>query len=469
MDAPLQQLQMTLPRSLSAPLPSACSTAVHDAGRILRVAFRTLGCRLNQYDTESLRLRLGELTPMRVVPWDEPADLYILNSCTVTAKAEHECRRLARQAKQRHPGCRVVVAGCYAQTQPDALARLAEIDAVVGNATKDDVAAWLPAALGEAGPRVQAAPFAAQTKFYAPLVDAFPGRSRAFVKVQDGCNLRCTYCAIWQARGPGRSRSTADVVAQLERLARAGYREAVLTGVHLGGWGRDTGEGRLPDLLRSCLAELPDMRLRLSSIHPNEVGPALLELCATEPRLRPHLHLSLQSGSDSVLRRMKRPYRGAGARRAVAAAASLGDHWGIGADFIVGFPGETDAEFADTLRLVEDQPFSYVHVFRYSARPGTVAAGLAGAVPGPVVSERAAALRELSGAKRARFRSLLLGRACEAIVENGSEVPGCHQATTDSYETVMIPMVDGDGLHPGAPVNVRIEHEHDGRLYARAV
>ncbi|MBM4131110.1 radical SAM protein, partial [bacterium] len=294
MAAPVQDLR---------PLAPAVARPAGDppAGSgVLRVAFHTLGCRLNQYDTEGLRLRLAELVSVLVVPWQEAADLYVLNSCTVTAKAEHECRRLARQAKQRHPAARVVVTGCYAQVQPTALAALPEIDAVVGNAHKDDVAAWLPAALGRGGARVLSGPFDPTGKFTAPLVDGFPGRSRAFVKVQDGCDLRCTYCAIWQARGPGRSRAVADVVAQLARLEQAGYREAVLTGIHLGGWGRDTGEGRLPDLLRACLCALPELRLRLSSLHPNEVDAPLLDLLAGEPRLRPHVHLSLQSGADQV-------------------------------------------------------------------------------------------------------------------------------------------------------------------------
>ena len=459
MDAPLHELRPLKPDAPEPPAPPG----------VLRVAFHTLGCRLNQYDTEGLRLRLAELLPVRVVAWHEAADLYVLNSCTVTAKAEHECRRLARQARQRHPGARVVVAGCYAQVNPGALAAMPEVDAVVGNAAKDDVAAWLPAALGQGGARVMAGPFEPQGKFNAPLVDAFPGRSRAFVKVQDGCDLRCTYCAIWQARGPGRSRTVADVVAQLDVLARAGYREAVLTGIHLGGWGRDTGEGRLPDLLRACLRALPDLRLRLSSIHPNEVDAPLLELLAAEPRLRPHVHLSLQSGSDAVLRRMKRPYRGDGARRAVAKVAALGEHWGIGADFIVGFPGETDDDFRDTVRLVEDLPVSYVHTFRYSPRPGTAATGLAGAVPPAVAAARAARLRELAGQARARFRGRLPGRECEAVVENGTDLPGFHQATTDNYETVMIPARGDDGLRPGGLARVRIEHEADGRLFAVAL
>lgn len=473
MDAPLQDLRVMPPRPVPASAPeTTCAPgapSAHASTTPLRVAFHTLGCRLNQYDTESLRQRLSELVPVRVVAWHEPADLYVLNSCTVTAKAEHECRRLARQARQRHPGARVVVAGCYAQVQPEALAAMPEIDAVVGNADKDDVAAWLPAALGQGGARVQSGPFDPERKFNAPLVAAFPGRSRAFVKVQDGCDLRCTYCAIWQARGPGRSRPAADVIAQLGLLEAAGFREAVLTGIHLGGWGRDTGEGRLPDLLRACLRALPDLRLRLSSLHPNEVGPPLLDLLAREPRLRPHVHLSLQSGADSVLRRMQRPYRGRDARRAVAAVAALGDHWGIGADFIVGFPGETATDFADTLHLVEDLPVGFVHVFRYSARPGTSAAALAGAVPAAVAAERAARLREAGGAARSRFRRALPGRDCEAIVENGTDLPGFHQATADNYETVMIPAREGDGLRPGGLARVRIEHEADGRLFAVAL
>ena len=310
MDAPLQDLRDWPSRS---PAPDTAAVPAPDAA--LRVAFHTLGCRLNQYDTESLRLRLSERRAVRVVRWDEAADLYILNSCTVTAKAEQECRRLARQAKHRHPGCRVVVAGCYAQTRPEALARVPEIDAVVGNSLKDDVAAWLPAALAGSGPRVMVEPFASEATFSAPLVDVFPGRSRALVKVQDGCDLRCTYCAIWQARGPGRSRTIADVIAQLVRLRAAGYREAVLTGVQLGGWGRDlAGKDRLPDLLRHCLDALPDLRLRLSCLHPNEISDELLGLLAGEARLRPHLHLSRSCPHPRRwLRRSSRP-RPRGAR-----------------------------------------------------------------------------------------------------------------------------------------------------------
>ena len=338
----------------------------------LRVAFHTLGCRLNQYDTEGLKVAMREDRPIEVVAWDDEADLYLLNSCTVTGKADQECRRLARQVKRRVPEARVVVAGCYAQTQPADLEAVAEIDGVVGNTAKDQVDRWLPAVLaprieGDA-PVILVEDFDRRLAFDSPIIEEFTGRSRAFVKVQDGCDLRCAYCLIWQARGPGRSRPIADVLDQVARLHEdGGYNELVLAGVHMGSWGRDLGGANqgLLDLLEAVCDRFPALRVRLSSIHPNEVSDELLALVARRDTLRPHLHISLQSGSDSVLERMRRPYRSDQSRRAMAAAAAVDPCFGLGADVIVGFPGETDAEFADTLCMVEEQPFTYLHVFRY--------------------------------------------------------------------------------------------------------
>ncbi|MFO7610023.1 MAG: tRNA (N(6)-L-threonylcarbamoyladenosine(37)-C(2))-methylthiotransferase MtaB [Candidatus Krumholzibacteriia bacterium] len=450
-----------------APLtvPAAAGT-----GPRLRVAFRTLGCRLNQYDTEGLRATMARLRPIEVVGWDEAADLYVLNSCTVTSRADQECRRLARQAKRRHAAGKVVVAGCYAQTQPDELAAMPEIDGVVGNADKDDVAGWLPRVLGEDGLTRAVRDFAPDAVFDSPLIDAVSGRSRAFVKIQDGCNLRCTYCLIWQARGPGRSRSLAEVLRQLAALGEAGYREAILAGIHLGGYGRDL-RPRVPltALLETALAALPDLRLRLSSIHPNEVTPALLDLFAGQERLRPHLHVSLQSGSSTVLQRMKRPYRQERARQAVAAAAAAVPELGLGADLIVGFPGETDAEFADTLGLVRDLPFSYLHVFRFSPRPGTAAAAMDDQVHPETISRRSEALRAVAEAKQAAFAARLEGTVREAVIEAEGALPGWRQATTDNYVGVMVPAAAVAGLTPGALVDVTLGGRRDGRVWATAV
>jgi threonylcarbamoyladenosine tRNA methylthiotransferase MtaB len=426
----------------------------HTGGPALKVAFWTLGCRLNQYDTEGLKTAMSRKYAVDVVGWNDPAHLYVLNSCTVTAKADQECRRMARQVKRRHPASKVVVAGCYAQTQPEALAAVDEIDGVVGNADKDDIDSWLPAVLGDDDLTLRVEEFDSNPEFDSPVIDSFSGRSRAFVKIQDGCNLRCTYCLIWRARGPGRSRTVDDVLVQLNALVEAGYPETILAGIHLGGYGRDLDDRiLLPDLLETCLDEIPDLRIRLSSIHPNEVTPRLLEMFANRKRLRPHLHISLQSGSSPVLKRMKRPYREEKAWEAIRGAAAVSPNFGLGADLIVGFPGETDEEFESTRRMVEELPFSYLHVFRFSRRPGTAAADMPDQVHPETITERSAVLRALAEKKQREFRARLVGERREAVVEDGSEIDGRLQATTDNYVTVHVPDV---GLSAGTLVEVDI-------------
>jgi threonylcarbamoyladenosine tRNA methylthiotransferase MtaB len=441
--------------------------AASRTGTPLRVAFWTLGCRLNQYDTEGIKTSMAATYDIDVVSWNAPAHLYVLNSCTVTAKADQECRRLARQVKRRHPSSKVVVAGCYAQTQPEALAAVEEIDGVVGNTEKEDVATWLPAVMDEKALTMKVEEFREKPEFDSLLIDSFSGRSRAFVKIQDGCNLRCTYCLIWRARGPGRSRPLENVLTQLRLLVETGYPETILAGIHLGGYGRDLRpKVSLPELLDICLKEVPGLRIRLSSIHPNEVTPRLLEMFAVNDRLRPHLHISLQSGSDGVLARMKRPYRSDRAWQAMRDVAATVPHFGIGADIIVGFPGETDAEFEDTRRMVEELPFSYLHVFRFSRRPGTAAADMAGQVHPETISRRSAILRRLAERKKEEFSRALVGTVREAVIEAESRIPGWRQATTDNYVTVMVPEDPAAGIVAGSLVNVRIDEYSDERLFA---
>ena len=446
-----------------APLPDALPGGPGSAP--LRVAFWTLGCRLNQYDTEGIRTAMARHWPLEVVAWKDAADLYVLNSCTVTGKADQECRRLARQVKRRHPAGKVVVAGCYAQTQPDDLAAIPEIDGVVGNTAKENVLTWLPEVLGSDTPLVQVEDFADHAVFDSPLIDEFGGRSRAFVKIQDGCNLRCTYCLIWKARGPGRSRSVDDVLAQMRILVDGGYPETILAGIHLGGYGRDL-RPRVPltALLKRCLVEFPELRIRLSSIHPNEVTPQLLDLFARHQRLRPHLHISLQSGSSSVLTRMKRPYRGQRVRDALRDVAAVAPHFGIGADLIVGFPGETEAEFEETRQMVAESPFSYLHVFRFSRRPGTAAATMAEQVHPETITNRGAVLRELAAAKQHAFAASLVGTVREAVVEAEGDRPGWRLATTDNYATVLVP----DTFAAGDLVRVKVDAHDDGQLRGTA-
>ena len=429
----------------------------------LRVAFWTLGCRLNQYDTEGIKAAMVASYPVEIVGWQDSAHVYVLNSCTVTGKADQECRRLARQAKRRNPDSKVVVVGCYAQTQPESLAKVSEIDAVVGNTAKEDVEAWLPELLEGEAQFVAVEEFAPRPAFDSPLIDDFSGRSRAFVKIQDGCNLRCTYCLIWKARGPGRSRSVQDISTQLQRLVDAGFHETILAGIHLGGYGRDLEpKVLLPDLLEILLERFPTLRLRLSSIHPNEVTPRLLGLFRDNPRLRPHLHISLQSGSDGVLKRMKRPYRGQRAWDAIGNAAQVAPAFGLGADIIVGFPGETTAEFEDTRRMIAELPFSYLHVFRYSQRPGTTAADMGDQVHPETISERSAVLRALAEQKQLEFETGLVGTVREAVVESDTDLPGWRKATTDNYVSILVP----DTLETGSLIQARILRHEDGKLFA---
>lgn len=431
-------------------------------GQILKVAFWTLGCRLNQYDTEGMKTAMAEKFAIDVVGWNDPANLYILNSCTVTSKADQECRRMARQVKKRHPVAKVIVAGCYAQTQPEILAAIPEIDGVVGNTSKEDVASWLPEILSEEELTLKVEDFVEDPVFDSPLIDTFTGHSRAFVKIQDGCNLRCTYCLIWQARGPGRSRTPEDVLAQIGKLVESGYTETILAGIHLGGYGRDfEPKVSLVQLLERCLATYPRLRIRLSSIHPNEVTPELLELFVKHPRLRPHIHVSLQSGSSTVLKRMKRPYRGERAWQAMADIEAVRPHFGIGADIIVGFPGETDEEFEETRKLVAESAFSYLHVFRFSPRPGTPAADMDQPVHSETISRRSAILRELAEKKKTDFCQKQVGLVREAVVESESNIPGWRQATTDNYLTVQVP----ESHEAGSLVEVKINEFSDGNLY----
>lgn len=442
----------------------------HEPQPPLRVAFHTQGCRLNQYDTEVIKDAMRRWRPVAEVPWNGEADLYLLNSCTVTGKAAQACRRLARQIKHRHPQARVVVAGCYAQVQPQELAAIPEIDAIVGNTVKDQIDRWLPAVLaGDAGDevRVRVEPFGAPRPLSNPAIAGFGGRTRAHVKIQDGCDLRCAYCQIWRARGPSRSRPPAEVLAEVRGLHRQlGFREVILTGVHLGGWGRDLPDepADLCDLLAVICRELPELRLRLSSLHPDEVGPRLLELLAATPQLQPHLHLSLQSGSDAVLRRMRRPYRSGTAAKAVRALAQVDPDCGVGADLIAGFPGETEAEFQATVDLVSDLPFSYLHVFRFSPRPGTPAAAST-PVPAETIAARAEILRALGRHKSEAFAHRLIGRERTGILERPAPATPLRKATLDNYAAVSL----ATDLPAGTLVVVRPAVWRKGDLHGQIV
>lgn len=407
----------------------------------MRVAFTTLGCRLNQFETEGMRHRLQlDLPEVASVEWDDPADVYVINSCAVTARAEQKCRQLARAVKRRAPGARVVVAGCYGQLAGAGLTGRAEIDAVLGNEEKRRLADFLPRIdAGEAV--VEVGRYRRGQAMAEEWIDAFGDHARATIKVQEGCDMRCTFCAIWRARGPHRSRPPRDVVEQAQRLAAHGYREIVLAGVHIGHYGRDLPRPTdLVDLL-DMLVEVvdPRVRFRVSSIDPSEVDNRLVRRLVEDDRLCRYLHLPLQSGSDAVLRRMRRAYGATYYERLVESIAALDPDFGLGADVIVGFPGETDAEFEATRALLERLPVSFYHVFRYSDRADTAAERMEGKIDGGTVARRSEILRVQGEAARDRFLARHVGRSFEGVVEGSDSGAGRSEIMLDDYATVWVP------------------------------
>ena len=381
------------------------------------VAFATLGCRLNQVDGQEMQAAL-EARGFRAVPFGEAADVVVVNTCTVTARAEFSDRQMIHRAVRNHPGTRVVVTGCWAQTDPETVARLRGVDLVVGNADKPRLPELVDDLLGGrlassvvvsdvSGSRVLAA---------APQSPA-RGRTRAFVKVQDGCQHRCAFCIVPHARGASRSRDPKVVLDQVRLLVEAGHVEVVLTGIDLGHYGADlVPRTTLAALLRAMI-EIPGLRwIRLSSVLPAYFTPELLDVVEGSPTMAPHLHIPLQSGSDRVLRRMRRPYTAAMYRRLVERLAGAIPALGLGTDVIVGFPGEDETDFAATHGLVAALPFTYLHVFGYSDRRGTEAAGLSGHVPARVITARSRSLRALARDKGLAFRRSLVGTVQDVLV-----------------------------------------------------
>jgi len=401
-----------------------------------RVAITTLGCKVNQYESAAYLSDLAGREEVEIVPFSARADVYVINTCAVTAKAGAQSRQLIRRAAARNKKSRLVVTGCYAQVAPqEVLESTGNPLCVVGNAHKGLVAA------------VAAAPRSCDLEMYhgdmgacreaAPLLVTAPGeRTRAVLKVQDGCNQWCSYCIVPQARGPSRSVAMARVLRQAEIFLAEGYREVVLTGIHLGHYGLDfSPPSSLVALVDHLLERDFPLRYRLSSLEPTEVGPALLRRLADHPSLMPHLHIPLQSGDDQILAAMNRPYRREQFAATITSCATRLPEAAIGVDVLVGFPGEDETAFANTYELLAGLPISYLHVFPYSRRPGTRAAGLPDQVPGRLKDERTARLRELDRQKRQQFYRRHLGQIRPVLAERGGrgQAAGHLRGFTDNY------------------------------------
>jgi threonylcarbamoyladenosine tRNA methylthiotransferase MtaB len=373
---------------------------------------KNFGCRASQADGAAIEAGLVSQGLAAAGELGE-ADLVVLNTCTVTATADDEVRQTVRRIHREHPSARILVTGCYAQRAPDEIAALDGVSLVVGNSHKVRIPEL--AAYHYHG-QIEIGDIFAQTDFLsAPVEDAAGDRTRPNLKIQDGCNNRCAFCIIPFVRGRSRSATPDRVLEQVRALA-AKYREVVLSGINLGRWGRDLGAGmRLADLVRRLLNETSIERLRLSSVEPMDFSDDLLGLMAASPRIARHVHAPLQSGSDTVLRRMHRKYRPRHyADRILRARAEMPD-CAVGADVMTGFPGETDQEFEESFAFIESLPFTYLHVFTYSERPGTPAAEAPSQVPILVRKQRTRALRDLAARKNLEFRRLMLGRMLSVV------------------------------------------------------
>ena len=409
-------------------------------------AIVTFGCRLNTYEFEVIRehaLAAGL------------ADAVIIHTCAVTAEAERQARQAIRRARRERPAAKIIVTGCSAQVAEGVYAAMPEVDAVVGNADKLQPATWQALAGSDHPPRLQVTDIMQVKALAGHLVSGLDGRTRAFVQVQNGCDHRCTFCIIPYGRGPNRSVEPAAVVAEVKRLVAHGYREIVLTGVDIASYGKDAEPSAPGGLCRRLLDEAPELpRLRLSSIDPAEIDPQLERLIADEPRLMPHLHLSLQAGDDLVLKRMKRRHSRSDVLRLTRRLRSLRPEIVFGADLIAGFPTENEAMFARTLSIVEEARLTFLHVFPYSPRPRTPAA-LMPQVPPDVRRERAARLRAAGGEALDRYLSSEVGRRQRVLVESDD---------TGRTETFAAFRFEGDPAPRGQVVETMVTAVRDGAL-----
>ncbi|MCF8468843.1 MAG: tRNA (N(6)-L-threonylcarbamoyladenosine(37)-C(2))-methylthiotransferase MtaB [Sneathiella sp.] len=405
----------------------------------------TFGCRLNTYESEVIRGHAMAAGMTNAV---------IINTCTVTNEAERQARQAIRKARRDHPDAKIIVTGCAAQTNPEQFTKMPEVDQILGNQEKLE-----PQSFGlEQSERVQVNDIMSAEETAGHLIEGFDGRARAFLQIQNGCNHRCTFCIIPYGRGNSRSVPLGAIVDQARSLTQNGYKEFVLTGVDITAYGEDIpGTPTLGQMCRRLLAPVPGIaRLRLSSLDPVEVDDDLWRLIETEPRLMPHLHISLQSGDDMVLKRMKRRHLRDDVYRFVEKARSLRPDVVFGADIIAGFPTETDEMAANSVKLIEECDITYLHVFPYSARPGTPAAKMP-QVLGDIRKSRAAVLRVAGDANLARFLQQLVGTEQSVLVENETTGRTTHYAPVDF----------GFNAASGEIINVFVESSDGIKLFAR--
>jgi threonylcarbamoyladenosine tRNA methylthiotransferase MtaB len=398
------------------------------------VAFHTLGCKVNQGETAAMA-HLFRQAGYSLVEFDQPADVYIVNSCAVTMQAERKSRQMARRARERNRNALLVMAGCYPQVACDRLQELAEVDLLVGSAEKPRIVELVSRALNSPSPLIAVSQWTGETTYGIIGAGQEISRTRANLKIQDGCQQFCAYCIIPYARGPERSREPVDVRREVRQLIDQGFQEIVLTGIHIGSYGRDLQpKTDLASLIAELLPEEGLSRLRLSSIEPNEITAKLLRLMQQQTNFCRHLHVPLQAGEDRVLRAMNRRYTTDDYRRIIEQVRAYVPEVAITTDVIVGFPGETEEEFQSTYQFVQEIGFSRLHVFRYSRRPGTPAAELPEQVPAAEKERRSRQLIALGQEQARAYASRLLGQTVEVLWEHQQN--GRWIGHTDTYVEV---------------------------------
>jgi threonylcarbamoyladenosine tRNA methylthiotransferase MtaB len=414
-----------------------------------KISVVTLGCKVNQYDTAAILNRLPESRYKRV-PFSEDADVYVIDTCTVTHKADSEARNYVYRARRANPDGVVVVTGCYSQVSSNELRNVVGVDYIVGNSHKfSSLLKVIRHGKKQAEPCVFVSDFLKEEhrQFESPAISYFPDRTRAFLKIQDGCNYRCSFCVIPFARGRSRSLGAADVLERMKTLANRGYKEIVLTGIHLASYGRDIGANLL-DLLREIERSKVLKWVRLSSLDPADLSRELIDFVASSETICPSFHVALQSGDREELRRMRRRYSPDKFKYVTDLIRGKLPDAAIGTDVMVGFPGETDHEFGNTFELLREAPLTYFHVFPYSDRKGTAASKMSNKVPAEIKKLRSRTLRSLGKKKKHDFYRSFIGKRIPVIVEKGA------RGTSRNYMSVVIPNVN---LSIGHEIEVEIK------------
>jgi len=432
-----------------------------------KVALTTLGCKVNQYESAALAEDLRK-KGFSLVSFRSPADIYIINTCTVTAFSDFQARQLIRRAKRANPQAKIIVTGCYAQVAAADIASLNGVTLVIGNDQKHTIPTLLQkGAINSKGTLPD--DISQQKKFCEMPLTKFYGQTRAFLKIQDGCNSFCSYCIVPFARGKSRSLPPENILKAVNRFTQNGYREIVLTGIHLGSYGYDLNPtANLTSILRQIMNCRKDVRFRLSSIEPGEITDELLHLFNKQDILCSHLHIPLQSGDDKILQLMKRNYDSGFYRILIEKISIAFSDLAIGVDVMVGFPGEGDAEFNNTFKLLRDLPVAYLHVFPYSERPETMAQKLYPKVPENIKKERASILRNLSSKKREEFALRFLGKKLDVLVEKVKDKrTGLMKGFSNNYLPVLLE--NNDSSVGGRIVKICAEKYQDGKLYGKIV